>query len=412
MADMTIDSLKLEIASSSAEAEKSLDNLTNSLIKLRVGLSGLDFKSTGINNFISSLKRLGSVTKSYNPESLNKILESLNKIVSASANMSSVSNFVKGINSIIRSTGKMKDTTDVFPTLSTQLKDFFGYMSRIEVSDNVARVAEALAEITKQGKKAGTSLSEVNKSANRGIPIMQSLSKGADMLINALKKIGGGAINGIKNLVMNLTSLGKTNAGVSSLTFNLKTLLATVIGFRGITGLFNWTKEAVTAGADLTEIDHIVESVFGKDMVGYVQEWSNNTLNAFGIAGTAAKKYAGTMSAMFQASNVGVKESNKMAMDLVELAGDLSAFYNIDTETAYNKLKSGMAGMVRPLRDLGLDISAATLKEYALAQGIEKSYSAMTQGEKMLLRYKYLMEQTSLQQGDFARTNGKLRTAA
>lgn len=55
--------------------------------------------------------------------------------------------------------------------------------------------------------------------------------------------------------------------------------------------------------------------------------------------------------------------------------------------------------------DLGIDISAATMKEYALAQGIEKSYSAMTQGEKMMLRYKYLMEQTSMQQGDFSRTS-------
>lgn len=62
--------------------------------------------------------------------------------------------------------------------------------------------------------------------------------------------------------------------------------------------------------------------------------------------------------------------------------------------------------------DLGIDLSVATLKEYALAQGITKSWTEMTQAEKVMLRYRYLMDNTAQQQGDFARTNGKLRTAA
>ena len=87
---------------------------------------------------------------------------------------------------------------------------------------------------------------------------------------------------------------------------------------------------------------------------------------------------------------------------------DLSAFYNIDTETAFKKLQSGMAGMVRPLRDLGIDLTAATLSEYALSQGIQKSYTEMTQAEKVMLRYNYLMQVTTTQQGDFQRTNASL----
>lgn len=84
---------------------------------------------------------------------------------------------------------------------------------------------------------------------------------------------------------------------------------------------------------------------------------------------------------------------------------DLSAFYNIDTETAFNKIRSGMAGMVRPLRDLGIDLTAATLEEFRLAQGIETSYSQMSQAEKVMLRYQYLMANTKTQQGDFGRTS-------
>ena len=62
--------------------------------------------------------------------------------------------------------------------------------------------------------------------------------------------------------------------------------------------------------------------------------------------------------------------------------------------------------------DLGIDLTAATLEEFRLAQGITTSYSAMTQAEKVMLRYQYLMANTTTQQGDFQRTNGRIKRAA
>ena len=226
--------------------------------------------------------------------------------------------------------------------------------SSSEAEESLDRLVKSLQDLNKTLTKVGNTMSSSMGSASKSMNTAnQEFSKGkvlVDALYKSASKLGGATVTGIKNLVSQFTQLGRAKNDISGLTTNVKTLLATLIGFRGITGLFNWTKEAVEAGADLTEIDHIVESVFGENMIGYVQDWAANSIEAFGIAGTEAKRYAGTMSAMFQASNVGVKESNKMALDLVELAGDLSAFYNIDTEAAYNKLKSGMAGMVRPLR--------------------------------------------------------------
>ena len=55
--------------------------------------------------------------------------------------------------------------------------------------------------------------------------------------------------------------------------------------------------------------------------------------------------------------------------------------------------------------DLGIDLSIATLQEYALTQGITKKVSAMTQAEKVMLRYQYLLSVTKTQQGDFSRTS-------
>ena len=62
--------------------------------------------------------------------------------------------------------------------------------------------------------------------------------------------------------------------------------------------------------------------------------------------------------------------------------------------------------------DLGIDLSVASLQQYALNQGITKSVSAMTQAEKVMLRYNYLLEVTGQQQGDFKQTADKLKSVA
>lgn len=445
-----IDSIGLQISADASNAEQSLDKLcaslnrlksslenvgkySNQLTKLSTAMSSLSIintaklasvskslsalgsinvKASGISLLTNSLQRLIKESANFDSSKIDSIGKSLQGITSLGQSSDSMNGFIKSINSFARSGQKMKETANAFPALALEMQEFFDSMQNVTIADNTVRMAEALAQIAKSGKNASAAMQNVSGSAaqtgkqfNYASVVGRGLNKVLDSIISALKKIGGGALNGIKALATNLSNIGRSSSGVNSLTSNIKTLLGTMLGFRGIVGVFNWSKQMMKMGADVTEIDHIVKSVFGEDMVGYVNDWANDTMEKFGIASTAAKQYAGTMSAMFQASNVSVKDSNQMATDLVGLAGDLSAFYNIDTETAYNKIKSGMAGMVRPLRDLGIDLSVATLKEYALAQGIDKSWTSMTQAEKVMLRYRYLMDATKQQQNDFARTS-------
>ena len=44
------------------------------------------------------------------------------------------------------------------------------------------------------------------------------------------------------------------------------------------------------------------------------------------------------------------------------------------------KLQSGMSGELEPLRRLGFDLSQAKLQSIALANGIDKAFTKMTQG--------------------------------
>lgn len=160
--------------------------------------------------------------------------------------------------------------------------------------------------------------------------------------------------------------------------------------------------EAVDYASDLTEVQNVVDTVFGENSA--VNDWSKNMLNAFGLNELSAKQFAGTMGAMLSSSGL-EEHAETMSMSLTELAGDMASFYNLDAEEAFNKIRSGISGETEPLKQLGINMSVANLEAYALSQGIDKSYDSMSQAEQTMLRYAYLMDATANAQGDFARTS-------
>ena len=94
-----------------------------------------------------------------------------------------------------------------------------------------------------------------------------------------------------------------------------------------------------------------------------------------------------------------------ISTDLSGLAADMASFYNLDFDTAFQKIRSGISGETEPLKQLGINMSEANLNAFALQQGLQKTFAEMTQGEKTILRYQYLMQATADAQGDFARTS-------
>jgi hypothetical protein len=114
--------------------------------------------------------------------------------------------------------------------------------------------------------------------------------------------------------------------------------------------------------------------------------------------------YQGTFKQLTAGFGVAEEAANTMSTNLTQLSYDLSSFFNTSVETAFDKLSSAMAGQVKGLRQFGIDTTVASLQEYALAKGIETSVRSMTQAEKSLLRYNYIMEKSVLIQGDMART--------
>lgn len=167
--------------------------------------------------------------------------------------------------------------------------------------------------------------------------------------------------------------------------------------------LFDFGKEAIDAASDLREVQNVVDVTFGEG-AAQIESWAKTAQTQFGLTETQAKQFTSTLGAMMKSSGLAGDEIIGMSTDLAGLAADMASFYNLDFETAFQKIRAGISGETEPLKQLGINMSVANLEAYALTQGITKSFDKMSQGEQTMLRYQYMMQATADAQGDFART--------
>ena len=161
---------------------------------------------------------------------------------------------------------------------------------------------------------------------------------------------------------------------------------------------------AVKLASDFNESMNKVDVAF-KDSSAQVQAFAKNALTSFGIAEGTALDMAALFGDMATSMGLSTDESAKLSTSLVGLAGDLASFKNIDIKEATTALNGIFTGETESLKRLGVIMTETNLKTFALSQGMTKQYDTMTQAEKVLLRYNYVMSNTTNAQGDFARTS-------
>ena len=168
--------------------------------------------------------------------------------------------------------------------------------------------------------------------------------------------------------------------------------------------LLDFGKDALQAASDLAEVQNVVDVTFG-DNANQIEKWAKNAGAQFGLTETQAKKFSSTMGAMLKSAGLAGDQIVDVSTDLAGLAADMASFYNLDFDTAFQKIRSGISGETEPLKQLGINMSVANLNAYALQQGLSKTFEQMSQGEQTMLRYQYIMSATADAQGDFARTS-------
>lgn len=179
---------------------------------------------------------------------------------------------------------------------------------------------------------------------------------------------------------------------------------ATLASAFAVKKLVDFSAKCLDLGSDLAEVENVVDVTFST-MSDQVDKFAKSAAKNFGLSETMAKQYTGTFGAMAKAFGFGEQQAYEMSTALTSLAGDVASFYNLSQDEAYTKLKSVFTGETESLKDLGIVMTQTALDAYAMANGYGKTTSAMTEQEKVALRYKFVLGQLSLAQGDFARTS-------
>ena len=229
------------------------------------------------------------------------------------------------------------------------------------------------------------------------------------MTLEELKVVITAETSGLRKELNSLkTQLSKTEKTVTKTTGGIKKALSSLTkGFTAtaiVYGLIKVGKQAVQTASDLQEVQNVVEVSFGS-MSAEVDKFAENALKKFGLSKLSAKQFASTFMAMSNGMGIAAEAGKNMSLNLTALAGDLASFRNVEQDVAFTALKSVFTGETETLKQFGIVMTEANLEAYALSQGITKSYNAMSQAEKVALRYSFVLNATKGAQGDFARTS-------
>jgi hypothetical protein len=208
---------------------------------------------------------------------------------------------------------------------------------------------------------------------------------GADL--SALQKDFKTAAKNLKSIGKELTSTGE------ALTKGLTLPILAVAG------------ASVKMASDMQETTNKVSEIF-EENASVIENWSKDSIKSMGLAQQTAMESAALFGDMGKGMQIPTKAGLEMSTSLTQLSADMASFKNVSQERVQQALTGVYTGETEALKGLGIVMTEANLKQFALSKGITKSIDDMTQAEKVQLRYAYVMSVTSDAQGDFERTGG------
>lgn len=384
-----IDNLSISIKASADSAEKSLDRLVDTIGRISASLGGVNFNgfAQGAKNLSTAMQGLQNV-KMPDYTRLAKGIEKIGSINSAQ----------------IQSAG----------TAIRELSSSLRFLDDINVSDNAKQIAQLANGISQLGYKSSTkAIDNIPKLATAMRELMATLSTAPRVsqniidMTNALAKLsrtgassGRAATSLGKALDAYTLSTSRASKGSWSLASAIGKLYATYwLLFRA----FGKIGDAIDISSSLTEVQNVVDVTFG-EYASLVEKMSETSIADFGMSELTVKQVASRFQAMGSAMGFAQGKMADMSIELTKLTADMASFYNVEQTDVAEDLESIFTGQTRPLRTYGLDLTEATLKEWALKQGMDANIDSMTQMEKTMLRYQYVLANTTSAQGDFLRT--------
>lgn len=391
----TIEQLELEVQSNAKSAVGGIDSLAVSLEKLKIATKG------GM-----GLARVANQTRSLNGALQGMDSAATGKIDKLAASLEKL----KGL-------GQLK----ISPSIANQLGNIGTVAATLERVDfrGLEKMTAALSPLNGLEKATGLNslmralkkLPEVVNTLN-GIDWatftgqIQQLSASLAPLEMRLNSVSVAYTKLPSNIRKTVTATAKieqqNNKAANSYTNLLaKAVMAVGVMKRAVSMVSDW----IVSSNQYIEDLNLFNASLG-EYAGEAQKYAEQVGEILGIDPGAFMRNQGTFNTIISGFGVASEKAYLMSKNLTQLGYDISSFFNISVEDAMQKVQSGIAGELEPMRRLGYDLSVARLQEEALALGITKKVSAMTQAEKSQLRYHAIMTQVTTAQGDMARTLG------
>ena len=400
MADnVEIQGLEFQIVNDSTQAVTGLQNLINTLNRLKTatngGATGLSKTAQGIRELSNSLKGLNSGDASQKITRLTNALTALSQVGNVKIS-SSIANQLTAINTALA--GLKWTDGDKLTSLANGLRplselgkaNMTTFINQLSKLPKVIEDLEA-ADIDKFTQQMTALAAAMKPFADE----MQKVSNGFSAFPSKIQKLITSTEKYNASARKATTTTGKFTSGLKALN-----VAAVAITFRKIG---HFIAQAVTESNKYQEDLNLFTVALGQ-YAAEAQNYAEKVSDVMGIDPAQWLRNQGVFNTLLTGFGDTAERAQLMSQNLTQLGYDISSFFNISIEDAMQKLQSGISGELEPLRRLGYDLSQARLEQAALNLGIKESVANMTQAEKAELRYYAIMTQVTTAQGDMART--------
>lgn len=400
MADnVEIQGLEFQIVNDSTQAVTGLQNLINTLNRLKTatngGATGLSKTAQGIRELSNSLKGLNSGDASQKITRLTNALTALSQVGNVKIS-SSIANQLTAINTALA--GLKWTDGDKLTSLANGLRplselgkaNMTTFINQLSKLPKVIEDLEA-ADIDKFTQQMTALAAAMKPFADE----MQKVSNGFSAFPSKIQKLITSTEKYNASARKATTTTGKFTSGLKALN-----VAAVAITFRKIG---HFIAQAVTESNEYQEDLNLFTVALGQ-YADEAKEYAEYVSDIMGIDPAQWLRNQGIFNTLLTGFGDTAERAQLMSQNLTQLGYDLSSYANIPIEEAMLKLQSGISGELEPLRRLGYDLSQAKLQQTALNLGIKESVANMTQAEKAELRYYAIMTQVTTAQGDMART--------
>lgn len=433
MAEASIDQLRISIETKADNARSAVRGLADDVKELKTGTRGV---GTSLSKVADGIGKLSSArVDSKNVAAIADAVRQLQGVKISST-------VAKNVSAIAAATSQMNSSAQVRETVNS-VRSLSGLKLSSSIANQIRKIAASVAEMNQVSFHATrfhslyTSLTELSALPRSNLGTTVNALKRLPELAASLDKMDMTSFRAACDAIND--SLGKLPEKFASVASGFRTIKSASKSFGASTAsgtkqaepsLDSFISKLRTSASVIRAVATVASTLYKVGQgIAYCVDQSNKYIENINLADTSLGQYAatahkyadavqaalginsgeflknqGTFMTMAQGMGVAANNAYTMSKGLTQLSYDLASFFNISNDEAFEKVRSGLAGEIEPLRALGYDLTNARLQQEAYNMGLNEQVSKMTQAEKAMLRYKAIMSQVSWAHGDLAKT--------